>query len=108
LQVRDARARLGRNRRSGRRLLAAAPHPAAGRRGAHVNSTGGWLAIGLVGQVLFSMRFLVQWITSERAGRSVLPVSFWHLSIAGSLVLLAYALHLRDVVFSLGQSAGVL
>jgi lipid-A-disaccharide synthase-like uncharacterized protein len=50
----------------------------------------------------------VQWITSERAGRSVLPVSFWHLSIAGSLVLLAYALHLRDVVFTLGQSAGVL
>jgi lipid-A-disaccharide synthase-like uncharacterized protein len=73
-----------------------------------VTSPGVWLAIGLVGQVLFSMRFLVQWITSERAGRSVLPVSFWHLSIAGSLVLLAYALHLRDVVFSLGQSAGVL
>jgi lipid-A-disaccharide synthase-like uncharacterized protein len=67
-----------------------------------------WLAVGLIGQALFSMRFLVQWITSEREGRSVLPVSFWHLSIAGSLVLLAYAVHLRDVVFTLGQSAGVL
>ena len=73
-----------------------------------MNSPGVWLAIGLVGQVLFSLRFLVQWITSERAGRSVLPVAFWHLSIAGSLVLLAYAVHLRDLVFTLGQSAGVL
>jgi lipid-A-disaccharide synthase-like uncharacterized protein len=67
-----------------------------------------WLAIGLVGQVLFSMRFLVQWISSERSGQSVLPVSFWHLSIAGSLTLLAYAVHRGDLVFTIGQSAGVL
>jgi len=67
-----------------------------------------WLAIGLLGQTLFSMRFLVQWISSERKGRSILPVAFWHLSIAGSLALLAYAAHNRDLVFTLGQSAGVL
>ena len=66
-----------------------------------------WLMIGLVGQSLFSMRFLVQWISSERKGESVLPIAFWHLSIAGSLVLLAYAVHRRDIVFTLGQSLGV-
>jgi lipid-A-disaccharide synthase-like uncharacterized protein len=67
-----------------------------------------WLAIGLAGQTLFSLRFLVQWISSEREGRSVIPVAFWYLSIAGSLTLLAYALHRRDLVFTLGQGAGVL
>jgi lipid-A-disaccharide synthase-like uncharacterized protein len=67
-----------------------------------------WLAIGLLGQTLFSMRFLVQWVASERRGRSILPVTFWYLSIAGSLVLLAYALHRRDIVFTLGQAGGVL
>jgi lipid-A-disaccharide synthase-like uncharacterized protein len=67
-----------------------------------------WLAIGLLGQALFSMRFVVQWISSERAGRSMLPIAFWHLSIAGSLTLLAYAVHRRDLVFILGQGMGVL
>ena len=71
------------------------------------NSVDLWLMVGLVGQALFSMRFLVQWISSERKGESVLPIAFWHLSIAGSLVLLAYAVHRRDVVFTLGQSLGV-
>lgn len=60
-----------------------------------------WLAIGLVGNALFFSRFLVQWVASERAGRSYLPVAFWYLSIAGSLILLAYALHRRDPVFTL-------
>jgi lipid-A-disaccharide synthase-like uncharacterized protein len=67
-----------------------------------------WLAIGLLGQALLSMRFVVQWISSERAGRSMLPIAFWHLSIAGSLTLLAYAVHRRDLVFILGQGMGVL
>ena len=67
-----------------------------------------WLAVGLAGQALFSLRFLVQWISSERRGESVLPIAFWHLSIAGSLVLLAYAVHRHDLVFTIGQSAGVL
>ena len=66
-----------------------------------------WLALGLVGQVLFSSRFLLQWIASERRGRSVVPVAFWWLSIAGSVALLAYALHRRDPVFVLGQVAGL-
>jgi lipid-A-disaccharide synthase-like uncharacterized protein len=60
-----------------------------------------WLALGLVGNALFFSRFLLQWIASERAGRSYVPVAFWWLSIAGSLVLLAYALHRRDPVFTL-------
>jgi lipid-A-disaccharide synthase-like uncharacterized protein len=65
-----------------------------------------WLVIGLLGQLLFSARFLVQWISSERQGRSVVPLAFWWLSIAGSLVLLCYAIHRRDPVFILGQSMG--
>ena len=66
-----------------------------------------WLAVGFGGQLLFSMRFLVQWLASERAGRSVVPLPFWYLSIAGGLVLLSYAIHKRDPVFIVGQAAGV-
>lgn len=60
-----------------------------------------WLAIGFTGNALFFSRFLVQWIASERAGRSYVPTIFWWLSIAGSIVLLLYALHRRDPVFTL-------
>ncbi len=60
-----------------------------------------WLAIGLTGNAAFFSRFLVQWLASERAGRSYVPVAFWYLSIAGSLILLAYAIHRRDPVFTL-------
>lgn len=60
-----------------------------------------WLAIGLAGNAAFFARFLVQWVASERAGRSYVPVVFWYLSIAGSLILLAYAVHRRDPVFTL-------
>ena len=65
-----------------------------------------WIVLGLLGQGVFSARFLVQWIESERAGRSVVPDSFWWLSIAGSMMLLVYAIWRRDPVFVLGQSAG--
>ena len=65
-----------------------------------------WVVIGLGGQLVFSARFLVQWAASERARRSVVPVAFWWLSIAGAAVLLAYAIHRRDPVFILGQSMG--
>ena len=65
-----------------------------------------WVGIGLGGQAMFMLRFVVQWIVSERARRSVIPVSFWWLSIAGAAILLAYAIHRRDPVFILGQSLG--
>jgi lipid-A-disaccharide synthase-like uncharacterized protein len=65
------------------------------------NDSSGWLLFGLLGNLVFSSRFLVQWIASERARASVVPPVFWHLSLVGSLVLLAYALHRRDPVFVL-------
>jgi len=65
-----------------------------------------WLVVGFTGQFLFSCRFLIQWITSERLRRSVVPTAFWYFSIAGSLTLLTYAIHLADPVFIVGQSAG--
>jgi lipid-A-disaccharide synthase-like uncharacterized protein len=67
-----------------------------------------WLVVGLVGQAAFGGRFLLQWIASERAKESVVPVAFWILSIVGSVVLLAYAIHRKDPVFILGQSCGLL
>ena len=65
-----------------------------------------WLALGLVGQTAFFSRFLVQWWSSERAGRSVVPVAFWYLSLTGSFLLLVYAIHRQEPVFVLGQSVG--
>ena len=61
-----------------------------------------WLAFGLLGQAAFFSRFLVQWIASERAGRSYVPLAFWYLSLLGSLVLLIYAIHRAEPVFLLG------
>jgi len=66
-----------------------------------------WLAIGFLGQACFSARFLVQWIASERRRRSVVPIYFWYFSVAGGVILLAYAWHRRDPVFILGQAAGL-
>jgi len=66
-----------------------------------------WLAVGFLGQVFFSMRFLVQWIVSERKKQSVIPVSFWFFSIGGGLTLLCYAIYRMDPVFILGQGAGL-
>jgi lipid-A-disaccharide synthase-like uncharacterized protein len=74
----------------------------------HVTTDTVWVSIGLLGQALFAGRFLVQWLVSERTGRSVVPLGFWYLSIAGSAILLAYALHRHDLVFTLGQSFGFL
>jgi lipid-A-disaccharide synthase-like uncharacterized protein len=67
-----------------------------------------WVTVGFIGQAVFSARFIVQWIVSERLKRSVIPVSFWFLSIAGSVILLSYAVHRRDPVFILGQAGGML
>lgn len=66
-----------------------------------------WVGIGLAGQACFFSRFLVQWIASERRGRSVVPRAFWYLSISGGLILLSYALWRQDPVFILGQSVGL-
>ena len=65
-----------------------------------------WLYLGFVGQLLFGLRFLVQWVVSERKGESVIPIYFWYLSLIGSMILLAYAIFRRDPVFILGQSTG--
>ena len=67
-----------------------------------------WLAIGFMGQTLFSARFIVQWLCSERVKQSVIPAAFWYFSVAGGLTLLAYAIHRRDPVFIIGQGAGLL
>jgi lipid-A-disaccharide synthase-like uncharacterized protein len=67
----------------------------------------GWLALGFLGQAMFSARFVVQWVASERRKTSVIPVAFWWLSIAGGVGLLSYALHRGDPVFIVGQAAGL-
>lgn len=66
-----------------------------------------WLAIGLCGQALFSARFMLQWLRSEQAGRSVLPIGFWYLSAIGGSILTLYAIRSEDPVFILGQGAGL-
>ncbi len=63
-----------------------------------------WVLLGFVAQAFFTARFLVQWIASERAGRSVIPLSFWLLSIGGGALLLLYALYRKDPVFIAGQA----
>jgi lipid-A-disaccharide synthase-like uncharacterized protein len=66
-----------------------------------------WIGIGFIGQALFSARFFLQWLASERAKRSIVPLAFWYFSLAGGLVLLSYAIHKRDPVFIVGQATGV-
>ena len=66
-----------------------------------------WVALGFLAQALFTARFLVQWIASERAGHSVIPLAFWLFSIGGGLLLLVYALYRKDPVFIAGQAFGV-
>lgn len=66
-----------------------------------------WVIIGLGGQLLFTARFLVQWIASERVGRSIVPLAFWYFSLGGGIVLFTYAVYRRDPVFILGQSMGL-
>jgi lipid-A-disaccharide synthase-like uncharacterized protein len=63
-----------------------------------------WVVLGYVAQIMFTMRFVVQWIASERAGKMVMPIAFWFFSIGGGSLLLAYAIYIRDPVFILGQA----
>ncbi|NQU68595.1 MAG: lipid-A-disaccharide synthase N-terminal domain-containing protein [Candidatus Marinimicrobia bacterium] len=65
-----------------------------------------WLILGFVGQAFFTMRFLLQWIYSEKKKQSLVPVSFWIFSILGSSMLLIYSIYRKDPVFILGQSFG--
>ena len=67
-----------------------------------------WIIIGFIGQAIFASRFLIQWIVSERASRSIIPNIFWWISILGSMILLSYAIHKQDPVFIVGQSCGFL
>jgi lipid-A-disaccharide synthase-like uncharacterized protein len=66
------------------------------------------LALGFLGQACFSLRFLLQWIASERQRESVIPIYFWYFSVAGGLVLLIYAVLRQDPVFIVGQAGGLL
>lgn len=62
-----------------------------------------WFAVGFVGQALFAIRFIVQWLYSEAHGKSVIPRAFWYFSVAGGTFLLSYAIYRREVVFVLGE-----
>lgn len=66
-----------------------------------------WILLGFVAQAMFTMRFLVQWIASERAKRSVVPVAFWFFSLGGGSLLLVYAIQRQDPVFIAGQAFGL-
>ena len=66
-----------------------------------------WVLLGYLGQSLFAMRFIVQWVASERVGRSVIPVAFWFFSIGGGLLLFVFSLIIRDPVFIIGQGLGL-
>lgn len=66
-----------------------------------------WVGLGFLAQALFTARFVVQWVASERAGRSVIPLAFWLFSIGGGVLLLVYALYRKDPVFIAGQAFGV-
>ncbi|OQY97743.1 MAG: lipid A biosynthesis protein [Candidatus Brocadia sp. UTAMX2] len=70
----------------------------------HINA---WVILGFLGQFLFGSRFFVQWIVSERRGESIIPEVFWYLSMAGSAILLTYAIYRRDPVFIMGQCSGL-
>ena len=67
-----------------------------------------FIIIGFVGQVMFFGRFLIQWIASERKGKSFIPKSFWYLSIGGSLLLLIYSINIGDVIFTIGFSLNLI
>jgi lipid-A-disaccharide synthase-like uncharacterized protein len=66
-----------------------------------------WIAIGFLGQFCFSARFIVQWISSEKERKSVIPIYFWYFSLIGGAILTVYALHRQDPVFFVGQASGL-
>ena len=72
-----------------------------------MTKTGLWITIGFIGQFFFFSRFLIQWLESEKAKKSVIPNAFWYLSVFGGSILLLYAIHRKDPVFILGQLVGL-
>jgi lipid-A-disaccharide synthase-like uncharacterized protein len=89
-------------------LLVDLPHAVAGYlQDVFVARLDWWAVLGFIAQALFGMRFMVQWIASERAGRSVIPLGFWIFSIGGGVLLLIYALSRKDAVFIAGQAFGL-
>jgi lipid-A-disaccharide synthase-like uncharacterized protein len=62
-----------------------------------------WISIGFLGQAVFGVRFLIQWLRSEQVGHSVVPIAFWYCSLAGGLVSFSYALHLQAWPLLIGQ-----
>jgi len=67
-----------------------------------------WLVTGVVAELMFAMRFILQWIATERARSSTVPEAFWYFSCVGGLMLLIYAIHRLDPVFMFGQAAALL
>jgi lipid-A-disaccharide synthase-like uncharacterized protein len=66
-----------------------------------------WVIVGFFGQFIFFLRFIVQWLASEKEERVVVPLMFWYLSIGGSIIILIYSIHIRDIVFSTAQVASI-
>jgi lipid-A-disaccharide synthase-like uncharacterized protein len=67
-----------------------------------------FLILGFVAQGIFASRFIIQWLISEKQGKSVIPMAFWYLSLTGGILLFIYAIHRKDPVFILGQSTGLI
>ncbi|MBV9349370.1 MAG: lipid-A-disaccharide synthase N-terminal domain-containing protein [Patescibacteria group bacterium] len=67
-----------------------------------------WVFVGFFGQFVFFMRFVVQWIATERNKRVTIPMAFWYLSVSGTIILLFYSIHIRDVVFTTAQFLSLL
>lgn len=76
-------------------------------RSVFIDQFDGWVLLGFIAQGMFTMRFVVQWIASERARRSVIPVAFWFFSVGGGALLLIYAISRQDPVFIAGQGLGL-
>jgi len=64
--------------------------------------------LGMIGQIMFFSRFLLQWVVSERRGESIIPIGFWYLSLCGGLLVFTYAVWQKDPVFTIGQSVGII
>jgi len=65
------------------------------------------IVVGFAGQGLFAMRFIIQWLSSEKQAKSVIPIAFWYFSIGGGSVLFLYAIWRQDLVFMSGQGLGL-